>query len=206
MRMKERRYVDDWVNEIEIDDKGRERQIPKYRGEYFVYDVRDGKPERLKYALSLFAAYVLCLLVYFCIDLYGTRVLAVFMPMGVSLFPALYWGIGAFSILREPEKMTRAEKEKGPGRILRSAGACMMLMVIAAVADLVTALMGGYFAKELPGILLLAAASLAAIWEVRYFDPVVRRIHALAPANQEEAGEESTAAAREKNSSAGKLP
>ncbi|MBR1708763.1 MAG: hypothetical protein IJ719_08045 [Clostridia bacterium] len=203
--MKEHRYVDDWVNEVTFDEKGRERRVPVYRGDYFVYDSQDEKPKRLKYALAIFAAYVLFLMLYFCIDLYGTRVMAVFLPMGVSLFPALYWGIGAFSILREPPKMTRAEKEKGPGRILRSAGACMMLMVIAAVADLVMALMGGYFVKELPGILLLAAASLAAIWEVRYFDPVVRRIHALAPANQEEAGEESTAAAGEKDSFEGKL-
>jgi hypothetical protein len=33
--MKERKYKEDWVNETRFDEKGREKRVPVYRGEWF---------------------------------------------------------------------------------------------------------------------------------------------------------------------------
>lgn len=175
--MKERKYKEDWVNETRFDDKGREKRVPVYKGAWYVSDGAGGGKARqaLTAGLSCLAYWAL-LLVYFLLNFPGATTLAVFLPAGLSLFPGLYWALGAFAVFRAPEKMTRLQKENGPGRVLRSSAACCALMLLAALCDGVFVVFQGKAQAEWPGLLILLSAACVGCFALRYFRDVLNHL------------------------------
>ncbi|MBQ6399022.1 MAG: hypothetical protein IJI21_02770 [Clostridia bacterium] len=154
--MKERKYKEDWINETRFEGS-REKRVPVYRGPLFVFEGgASGKSLALR-GLILWGLYLALLLAYFRLDFPGTRALFVFLPAGLSLFPCFYWALGLWGLFRAPEKMTRLQKENGPGRVLRSAVGCGACSLGAVIGDAVFLLTGGSAAAEWPGLLMLLA-------------------------------------------------
>ena len=174
--MKERKYKEDWVNETRFDAKGNEKRVPVYRGPLFSLPSGPEKRNLLLYSLLPWAALLALLLGWFGMDFPGTRVLYVFLPAGLILFPCLYWAMGIFAVLRVPQKMTRVQKETGIGRVLRSAAACLILCGAALLGECVFLLSGGNPGREWPGMLMLLAAAVLASGTVARFRAVSRRL------------------------------
>ena len=160
--MKEKRYMEDWVNRTHIDDRGREKRTPEYRGDWYSWGTDSGAFRR-KALLGCVLSMAL-IIVYFLLDFPGGRMLYVFLPLGLALFPGMYWGMGVWSVFHAPNPMTRLQKEKGLSRVLRCSAAVMILMLAAAVGEIVFMVRDGKAALEWPGLLLIAAAGLAAAY------------------------------------------
>ena len=167
--MKERKYKEDWVNETRFDEKGREKRVPVYRGECFRLSPEQAKRKLLFEALFPWIGYVVLVLLYFKLNFPGSTVMYVFLPAGLSLFPALYWLLGIAGLFRADEKMTRLQKENGLGRILRSAAGCAICSVAALLGNFVFLLIGQQAEKEWPGTLMLLTAGLLACFTVSRF-------------------------------------
>ena len=167
--MKERKYKEDWVNETRFDEKGREKRIPVYRGDWFRLSPEQAKRTLLFEALLPWIGYAALILLYFKLNFPGATVMYVFLPAGLSLFPALYWLLGIAGLFRTDEKMTRLQKENGLGRILRSAAGCAICSVAALLGNLVFLFVGQQAEKEWPGTLMLLTAGLLACFTVSRF-------------------------------------
>ena len=107
--MKERKYKEDWVNETRFDDKGREKRVPVYRGDWFGLAPGQVKRRLLAEALLPWVGFIALVLLYFRLNFPGSTVLYVFLPAALSLFPALYWVLGIAGFFRAGEKMTRLQ-------------------------------------------------------------------------------------------------
>lgn len=167
--MKERKYKEDWVNETRFDENGREKRVPVYRGDWFRLSQEQTKRKLLLEALLPWIGYVALILLYLKLNFPGATVMYVFLPAGLSLFPALYWLLGIAGLFRADEKMTRLQKENGLGRILRSAAGCAICCAAALVGDLVFLLIGHQSEKEWHGTLMLLTAVLLACFTVSRF-------------------------------------
>ena len=175
--MKERKYKSDWASETRVDEKtGRERQVPVYRGSWFSMASGQSKKELLLYSLLPWIAFLAFLLLYFRLNFPGSHVLYIFLPAALSLFPCLYWAMGAWGVFRAPERMTRLQKETGIGRILRSSAACVIFLCAALIGELVFLLSGADFAREWPGALLLLAAAAVSFAAAAFFRNMNRRL------------------------------
>ena len=174
--MKERKYKEDWINETQIDEKGKEKTVPVYRGAVFSLPPGQTKQRLVLYALLPWAGYLLLLILYFRLNFPGSRVLYIFLPAALSLFPCVYWIMGIWELFRAPQKMTRIRKETGIGRILRSAAACMVLSCAALIGEIVFLLSGGDAAREWPGTLMLTAGAALAACAVGIFRSVHGRL------------------------------
>ena len=174
--MKERKYKEDWINETQVDEKGKEKTVPVYRGALFALPPGQTKQRLVLYALLPWAGYLLLLILYFRLNFPGSRILYIFLPAGLSLFPCVYWIMGIWELFRAPQKMTRIRKETGIGRILRSAAACMVLACAALLGETVFLLSGGDAAREWPGTLMLAACAALAACAVGIFRSVHSRL------------------------------
>ena len=170
--MKERRYKEDWVNETRFDEQGKEKRIPVYRGSLFALPPGQEKRKLIQAALLPWIGYLALLILYFRLDFPGARVLYVFLPAALALFPCLYWAMGLWALYRAPDRMTRLQKENGIGRILRSAAGCAIFSCAALVGEVIFLLSGGDAAREWPGLLLLLAAGVLALGTVKYFRTV----------------------------------
>lgn len=180
--MKERKYKEDWVNETRFDERGREKRVPVYKGAWYASDGADGgKTRRTRTAALSCLAYWALLLVYFLLNFPGATTLAVFLPAGLSLFPGLYWALGAFAVFRAPEKMTRLQKENGAGRVLRSSAACCAMMLLAALCDCVFVVFQGKASAEWPGLLILLCAACVSCFSLRYFRDSLHHITERSP-------------------------
>ena len=157
--MKERKYKEDWANETRFDERGKEKRVPVYRGPLFSLPSGQNKRKLLLAAALPWAAYLVLLLLYFRMDFPGGRVLYVFLPAALGLFPCLYWVMGIWSLYRAPDRMTRLQKENGIGRILRSAAGCTVFSAAALVGEAVFLISSGNASREWPGILMLAASA-----------------------------------------------
>ncbi len=161
--MKERRYMDDWVNEVRLDEKtGRDRRVPVYTGVWYTLDAAPG----MSAALAVWAPFLVCaglLALFFLLDDAGTRSLPVFLPAAFALFPLMYWGLGVWTVSRIRGRFTRLQREKGYGRMLRSSLGCVIFLGVAALADLVRMVTAGGPEQDLPGWLALLGAFLAAL-------------------------------------------
>ena len=160
--MKERQYKEDWIYEIRIDEKGKEKQVPVYRGPVFEYAPGQEKRKMLLLASLPWVLYVVLLILYFRLDFPGCRILYIFLPAALGIFPGLYWVIGIWGFFRAPRKMTRIQKETGTGRVLRSAAACTVCSCAALIGEIVFLLTGGEFSMEGPGTLMLAGCAACA--------------------------------------------
>ena len=175
--MKERKFKQDWVTETRTDEKtGKEKRVPVYRGPLFENPAGGGKRELILRALPPWAGFLLLLLLYFRLDFPGARVLYVFLPAALSLFPCLYWAMGLWTLFRAPRRMTRVQKETGVGRVLRSAAGCAVLILAALAGVLVFLFSGGDAAREWPGALMLLAAGALAFGTAAYFRGIFRRL------------------------------
>ena len=157
--MKERKYKEDWVNETRFDDKGREKRVPVYRGDWFGLAPGQVKRRLLAEALLPWVGFIALVLLYFRLNFPGSTVLYVFLPAALSLFPALYWVLGIAGFFRAGEKMTRLQKENGIGRILRSSAGCTIFILAALLGNAVFLLVGGRPGQEWPGTLMLLLAA-----------------------------------------------
>ena len=174
--MKERKYKEDWVNETRFDERGKEKRVPVYRGSFFSLQPGDRKRSLFLSALLPWIVYLALLILYFRLDFPGTRVVYVFLPAALGLFPCLYWAMGIWGLYRAPEKMTRLQKENGIGRVLRSAVGCAVFASAALVGESVFLLSGGNFSREWPGMLILLLADILALGTVKVFRSVHARL------------------------------
>lgn len=157
--MKERRYKEDWVNKTRFDENGKEKRVPVYRGPLFSLPSGQDKRKLLLSALLPWAVYLVLLLLYFRLDFPGARVLYVFLPAALGLFPCVYWAMGIWGVYRAPDRMTRLQKENGIGRVLRSAAGCTFCAAAALVGEAVFLILSGNASREWPGALMLAASA-----------------------------------------------
>lgn len=168
--MKERKYKEDWVNETRFDEKtGKEKRIPVYRGDWFRLSAEQTKRRLLPEALLPWIGFTALVLLYLKLNFPGATTLYVFLPAGLSLFPALYWLLGIVVFFRAEEKMTRLQKENGIGRILRSAAGCAICSLAALTGNIVFLFAGLQAEKEWPGTLMLLLAFLLACITVSRF-------------------------------------
>ena len=168
--MKERKYKEDWVNETRFDEKtGKEKRIPVYRGDWFHLSAEQTKRRLLTEALLPWIGYIALIVLYMKLNFPGTAVLYVFIPVGLSLFPALYWLMGIAAFFRAEDKMTRLQKENGIGRILRSAAGCAIFSMAALLGNIVFLFAASQAEKEWPGtLMLLLALLLACVTVIRF--------------------------------------
>ena len=176
--MKERKYKADWVNETRIDSKsGREKQVPVYQGSWFrLQPGRSRKELVLLRAFLPWISFLVLVLLYFRLDFPGTRILYVFLPAALSIFPCLYWAMGIWVLFRAPERMTRVQKETGIGRVLRSAAACVILSCAALLGEMIFLFSGGDTVREWPGMLMLLAAAVISFGTSAFFRTVYRQL------------------------------
>lgn len=172
--MKERKYKEDWRNETRMDDRGREKRVPVYRGSWFLLPEGVSVRSLRLWATLPWAGYLAALLLYFRLNFPGATVMYVFLPAALSLFPVLYWAMGAAGVFRAPRRMTRLQKENGIGRVLRSSAGCAICLCAALVGDLVLMLTGGQVAREWPGTLLLLLALALAAGAASRFREILR--------------------------------
>jgi len=160
--LKERKYKEDYGFETYFDDKGHEKRRAVYRGEWYSMDAQD---EKMK--ISVLIPFALCAIAYLIYMKFNTpsgRCMYVLPPAACALIPLVYWAMGIFALLRNPAKMTRLQKENGPGRVLRSAIGAGVLLAMAVVGDIIfiftspTARENG----ELAGFVFLAIAAACA--------------------------------------------
>lgn len=157
--MKERKYKEDWANETRFDARGKEKRVPVYRGPLFSLPSGQDKRKLLLSALLPWALYLILILLYFRLDFPGARVLYVFLPAALGLFPCVYWAMGIWGVYRAPDRMTRLQKENGIGRVLRSAAGCTVCSAAALVGEAVFLISSGDASREWPGLLMLAASA-----------------------------------------------
>lgn len=167
--MKERKYKEDWINETRFDERGKETRVPVYRGSLFSLPPDQNRRKLLLYALLPWVGYVTLVILYFRLDFPAARVMYVFLPAALGLFPCLYWALGVWALLRAPEKMTRLQKENGVGRVLRSAAGCLICSAATLIGETVFLLSGGSASREWPGIIMLLSAAVLALGTVRAF-------------------------------------
>ena len=160
--MKERRYKEDYGFETYFDDKGREKRRAVYKGEWFSMDASD---EKMKLsALLRFALCAAAYLVYMKLNTPGGRCMYVLPLAACALIPLVYWAMGIFALWRNPAKMTRLQKESGPGRVLRSAIGVGVLLAMAVIGDIIFMLTSPSAREngELTGFVFLAIAAACA--------------------------------------------
>ena len=175
--VKERKYKEDWISETRVDEKtGKEKQVPVYRGSWFTAGAGQNKKDLILRSLLPWCGFLALLLLYFFLNYPGSRILYIFLPAALSLFPCLYWAMGVWGVFRSPEKMTRVQRETGIGRVLRSSAACMILCCAALTGEIVFLFTGRGAAREWPGALMLLAAAVLAFGTAAYFRNVSRRL------------------------------
>ena len=180
--MKEKKYMNDWETSVSLDEKtGRDRRTPVYRGTWSVQS-----PEGRKTALLLSGAGCLgfwfCFVLYMLLDFPGTRVLYVFLPLALAVFPGAYWIMGLYSLARAPLKMTRVQREKSLGRMRRCAVGAAVFCFVASVGDLILLFRRGTFDGEGPGFLLLLAADAVCLLSARAEGLFLRGLEEESPA------------------------
>lgn len=187
--MKERKYKEDYRLEMRIDERGREKREAVYRGEWFSLDGKAAQKRSLTMwtgiTAGLFAVFYLLYLEW---NTPSTRSMYVFPIAACALAPLVYWVMGVWAMAHAPAQMTRVQKEKGIGRVLRSAVTCAVLIGTACVGDLVymLAVLGENAKAEWMGFgLLMCAAASAMGCFVRVRD-AYRRIRSLGAAREEE--------------------
>ena len=145
--MKERKYKEDWVNETRFDDRGKEKRVPVYRGPVFGLAPDCDKKSLLLRALFPWLGCLILLVLFFWLDFPGTRILYVFLPAALALFPCFYWAAGLWALFRAPDRMTRLQKENSIGS-------------------------GGDASREYPGLLILLGAAILALGAANMFRTV----------------------------------
>ena len=177
--MKQKRYMDDWVNETRIDEHGREKRLPVYRGDWYVLPLTEReKKKALVISGGLWAVCFGTLIAYYLASFAGVSTIYVFVPSALGLFPMLYWQIGILYLaFSAPQKQTRQQKESGIARIVRCTAGLMALNMITVIADLVHMfILPDIAAGELPGFCLLLAGLAGAVLAWRHSKAILDRV------------------------------
>lgn len=167
--MKERKFINDWVNEVRLDEKtGRDRRVPVYTGIWYEADAKGGglAARRGAYWIPLAACFALTIL-FFVTDDAATRSLPVFLPAAAALFPLFYWTLGVIGVFRLKERFTRVQREKSYGRILHSSIGCMICLGIAFAGNMGRILANGPAPGDIAGSAMLLCAAAAAFLAFR---------------------------------------
>ncbi|MGN0971543.1 MAG: hypothetical protein ACI4OY_06275 [Aristaeellaceae bacterium] len=160
--MKERKYKEDYRLETRITDRGREKRVAVYQGEWYAPGSDGDWRQARIFALGGFIAFLVCYAVYMRLSTPSAWCMYVLPVAAAGLIPALYWGTGLFALLRCPVPMIRTRREKGIGRVMRSSLGCMVLLGMATLGDVVFLITGGQALQELPGFALLACCAVIA--------------------------------------------
>ena len=126
--MKERRYAK-YYRLAEDGGNG-----VSYAGDWYRFP--DGTPEPRRRALRLaapLAAYWLCAAIYLTTASATDRYMPALVPFLLGLFPGVYGMMGLAAFARAPGRMTILQREKGPGRVVRSALGCGVFSAIATI-------------------------------------------------------------------------
>ncbi len=167
--MKERRFINDWVNEVRLNEKtGRDRRVPVYTGIWYKAETKGGSlaARRGTYWI-LFAVCFVSAVLFFIADDAATRSLPVFLPAAAALFPLFYWALGVIGVFRLKERFTRVQREKSYGRILHSSIGCMICLGIAFVGNMGRILANGPAQGDIIGSAMLLCAAAAAFLSFR---------------------------------------
>ena len=175
--VKEKRYRDDWAAEVSLDERsGKDRLTPIYRGTWYFLPVASRK-SALRQTGLCFLAFLAGWVLFLLLDFPGTRVLYVFLPLALAVFPLVYWGMGLYTLARLPGKMTRLQKEKSLGRILHSSAGAGILAGTSFLGEMIFHLETQTPRSGFPGSFLLLlcvfAASLSAYY-IRKMTPQVQ--------------------------------
>lgn len=162
--MKERKYKDQYRVVAEPDARtGSPRGRAEYSGAYYRYPAGSPAPRRRALGLGAgLALFWLFALAYLRLGRTTSRCAYALLPMIAALLPGAYGLIGAFSLLRAPERMTVLHREKGPGRAVRSALGCGILCAAGAVGCAVFLSLSARWGEGWIDCALAAAASAAA--------------------------------------------
>lgn len=165
------------MNETRFDEKtGKEKRVPVYQGSWFRVGSGQSRQELILRSLLPWICYLALVLLFFRLDFPGARILYVFLPAALSLFPCLYWAMGVWGLLRAPDKMTRVQKETGIGRVLRSAAACAILSCAALAGEIIFLLSGADSVRGASGLLMLLAAAVISFGTSAFFRTVYRQL------------------------------
>ena len=174
--MKERKYKEDYRIEVTMDERGRDRRRAVYQGDDFYL------PENTRrgwtYA-GMLAVYAALYLAYMMLNSPGSHCIYVLPIAACAVIPSAYWTMGLISMLRAPQKMTSTQKEKGIGRVMRSAMGCMILLLTTCVGDVIFMARMGNWSAELPAFALLACAGMTALGAFRYVKGVYNAIRVV---------------------------
>ena len=162
--MKERKLKEEYTLQTVMDEKGREKQIPVYRGNY--HRLKSGKKPRTA-AISLlpfFLLYLVPVLAYLFSASPSTYCMYVLLPAICSLLPASYGAAGLFRLYKAPESMTGVQKETGIARVVKSSFGCTVLSFASLAGNLVFLLLSPQSRSlEWQNPILFAAASAGAL-------------------------------------------
>ena len=159
--MKERKLKEDYILKTQISSSGREKQVPVYRGEWFTTGSQISPAKAAAIRAPWFLLALLPLVIYLFLNVPSTRCMYVLLPAICGLLPCFYWGMGLFSFRKTKLPMTRLQKEKGPGRMVRSSFGSMIITAATILGELVFIFFFGGDRQEeaLPLILFTLALS-----------------------------------------------
>ncbi|MGN0746363.1 MAG: hypothetical protein ACI4ML_06805 [Aristaeellaceae bacterium] len=157
--MKERKYKEDYRLETRLTDRGREKRVAVYQGEWYVPGNQQDWTQARRFGLGGWVALAVCYAAYMRLSTPSAWCMYVLPVAAAGVIPALYWVMGLFALLRCPSPMIRTQREKGIGRVMRSSLGCMVLLGMAALGDVVFLAVGGQALSELPGFALLACCA-----------------------------------------------
>ena len=172
--MKERKYLD----RFRVNGSGRGAE---YAGEYYAFP---GGVQEVRQRGGRVCAWMAAFWVLTLVHLFNARVtdrcLYALMPILCALVPAAYGAMGAISTLMNPARMTVVQRDKGPGRALRSSAGAMVLIAAGTVGCVIRISLSGAWDTAWHEALLplLAALSMAcAFREARAAWHAAREVH-----------------------------
>lgn len=162
--MKERRLKDDYAVEISMDERGRDRRKAFYKGDYYRLNMdAAGRRAFFRTCAIQYALYLIFYLLYMLLSTPSTYCIYVLPFASAGIVPLAYWTLGMVGMLRSSERMTSVKKEKGVGRVMRSAMGCMVLLLMASVGDVIFLFRTAQRAQEVPGLALLLCMAVTAL-------------------------------------------
>lgn len=158
--MKERRFKDQYRIVTDVDPRtGRPREVAEYAGEYYSLPQPGRQAGRI---LPWILLYWAAALAYLSTSRATGRCMYALVPFMLGLFPGCYAAMGLWALWHTPERMTVVQREKGLGRVLRSALGCCAFGAAGAVGCSVYLSLNHLWAAGWHEPVLCALASAAA--------------------------------------------
>ena len=174
--MASRKYKDDYEIVFTVDEKGREKREPVYRGDYFEASFDQTALLQLKRRslLLLVVIFVLHLGSGF-VNNQGMYQFYVSLPYVIGFFPLIYLGESILRIPKEMRKYRREEKEMSFDRVKTTSVSLIVFLVIGLIGEIVFLLFfsaRGQGAAEFLYLALQALAISAGYFIFRLHQPV----------------------------------